>query len=406
MYLREDVKRLIAYLPRVQNREAFALYAMHFIRSFALSLPGIFVPIFIFDLANKPAVFAGAFLNNIFWICAYYMCASLVALLCNVFLLNAVFIRLGFKRSILLGIVFLSMAIASLLFAQQHFFATAAVAIFIGISTHFYWIPFHVFFVRKTCDGDNFGQETALQLFVASFASSVGPLLAGLIIQLWGFNVMFGVALFLIVIACVPVLLFVSDQRHRRHSIVSIMRTYLGRQSPRRLAYAFAGNSAESQAYEMLWPLLLYLVLTDFIRVGALTTLSMLLSSFVILWVGKAIEQRRHQWMESVAVWVNSLLYVVRIFIRAPWAFYAVDVLDRSNGKMYSIAYTSAVYDAAKEMGDSDMVVFRETIAHAAQTVAPALVFCVIWFAADWRIVFVLPALFSLCVLYIFAKRA
>jgi len=406
MYFREDIQKLISYMPHIRNREAFALYAMHFIRAFALSLPGIFIPIFIFKLADKPSVFLNPFINNFFWVCAYYTVAAFVTFVCNMTLLNLVFTKLGFKKSILVSMIALAGVMGFLMMAEQHFYALAVVAVLSGVAVHFYWIPFHVFFMRKTQDGENFGEESALQLFVVLLAGALGPLIAGIIIEVFGFGPVFWLTMIFICIASIPVLLFVQDQRHRNHNASAICKTFFSKKRSRRVAYAFIGGAAEGQLYDICWSILLYFILADFIRMGSLVTLSILVSSLFVLWLGKMMEQKRLGNIGRLSVFVNAGLYAVRVFTKLPALAYGIDIVDRLNGKIYNVAYMTNSYDAAKEMGDSDTIIFREIMSHAAQVFAPIAAFVVIYMCANWQWVFALPAVFSLATLYIFKKNA
>ncbi|KKT85535.1 MAG: hypothetical protein UW85_C0019G0004 [Parcubacteria group bacterium GW2011_GWA1_Parcubacteria_45_10] len=131
--------KIPGFLPKF--REASALYLTHFLRTFSLSLPGIYVPIFIFGLAQKPAVLAGDFLNNIFWVLVYYFIYSIFVTLANIFLSNLLFQKLGFRVSILLSMLFLVLVVACLFELEENFSLIYLAPVLTALAVHFYWIP-------------------------------------------------------------------------------------------------------------------------------------------------------------------------------------------------------------------------------------------------------------------------
>ena len=257
MFSSHDIRNIVLTKTHVGTMEALALYAMNFLRTFATSLPGIFVPIYLFELPNKPHLFGGEFTSNFAWIALYYVVWASVNVLANALLLKAVFRALRFKWSLVLSTVFLAGIFASLVLVRQHFYFIFAAAILSGLASHFYWIPFHIFFVRKADTGGKFGEESALQIFMVNVAGAIGPLAAGLIIDQFGFRVLFAIAIFFILCSAFPVLFWVKEQDHRDHDLFKMIPEYLSHRRTRRLTLAFIGNAIEGTLYDMSWPLLL-----------------------------------------------------------------------------------------------------------------------------------------------------
>ncbi len=402
MYVSEKDRRGILTSAYAKNKEAIAVYAMNFLRTFALSLPGIFVPLYVFNLPGKPRLVSEDVSNNIAWIAVYYLIYTLTATLANMLLLKPVFHWLRFKRSLLLSMALLAGALFALVFTKEYFFLLFVAAILSGLTVHFYWIPFHIFFVRKTNQGGNFGEESALQLFMNAMAGIAGPLVAGVLIEQFGFRAMFLVSLFFTLCAALPVLLWVGEGEHRDHSFATVFHSTMVERRTRRFAVAFVGNAIEDVLYEMAWSLLLYFVLSDFIRVGAITTLSIGISSVLMLWIGRIIEQRKYEWLQKTSFVANALLYGARLLPLTPLRAYAIDIVDRINGKLYNVAFMSRVYDAAQEFGQSDIVIFREWIRHAAQAFAVAVVLAGLFTGLPWTFIFAFAMGASFLALYIF----
>ena len=402
MYTKQDIRSIVLTKTHVGTVEALALYAMNFLRTFATSLPGIFVPIYLFELPNKPHLFGSAFTSNYAWIALYYLVWASVSELANVFLLKTIFRTLRFKWSLVLSTVFLAGIFVCLAFVKQFFPLIFLAAVLSGLASHFYWIPFHIFFVRKADTGGKFGEESALQLFMVNVAGAIGPLVAGVIIDQFGFRVLFAIAIFFILCSAFPVLAWVKEQEHRDHELLAMIPKYLGRPRTRRLTLAFVGNAVEGTLYDMSWPLLLYIVLKDFIRLGALATFSIAFSALFILWLGKIIERNRFLWLQKASLVINGLLYGARLIPLTPLRAYIIDVMDRMNGKIYGVTFTTEIYDAAHEVGESDMLVYREFVMNTSRVAMALVVLAGLFAGLSWMFVFVFAMLASFLTLFVF----
>ena len=395
MIIAESEKKHISRFEK--DREAIALYLVDFLRTFAISLPGIFVPLFIFQYSNKPVLFgATALINNLIWVVVYYLIFSFSATVLNFCATNLIFRHIGFKRSMLLGMVFLMAGIAVLLGAGSQFSVILVAPVLFGISVHLFWIPFHIFFVRKSNAGGNFGNETALQIFVQGIAGSLGPLISGFMISMWGFQPVFVLTIFVLCLASVPAFLFVTESWHREHHTFSIVRSYLKTRATRNLGLAIGSRAGEAGLFEIFWPILLFTVLQDFAKVGAITAISFFLSSLVMIWAGKQFENHKGSRIFPTSVFINAALYIIRLFLLFPMGMYIIDIIDRMNGKIYTVGFSSTVYDATKEYGESDFTIYREIVSHIGQAIMLACTIALLLLLPDWKLIFIVCALCSL----------
>jgi len=397
-------KAVSLHFPHIQ-KEALGLYLTSFIRSFAVSLPGIFVPVFIFEHANQPLILENVTANGILWIVLYYLAYAVFSVWANIYLTNFVFLWLGFKKSILFGLVALMLGIACLVFSEQIFLLVLLAGTFFGLSVHFYWIPFHVFFVRKANDGGNFGEETALRLLVESLASSTGPILSALIIRFSGFDLLFMVTLVILGLAAVPVFLLLEESKHRQHDVFGVFKSFWRDKKKIKLSLGLAGMSTEGILFEIFWPILLYLVLRDVVKMGAIITFSSVLSIFLMLWAGRVFENKKKRGVFTYSVLVNAFLHLVRIFAATSIFVYVIDIVDRINGKFSSVGLTSRVYDLAQNNGTSDFLIYREILAHSAQIVVLLLAALILVSGLNWRLVFLLAAACAVLPVFLFDKK-
>lgn len=376
-------------------KEAVALYLTHFLRTFSLSLPGIYTPIFIFSLAGKPILFPEIFLNNFVWVSLYYLGYAIFVSLANILLTDFLFRRLGFRNSILLSMICLVGLVATFFAAEKNFIFIFFSPILMGLATHFYWIPFHVFFLRKANSGGNFGDETASQMLTATLASALGPVAAGLILNFFSFNVLFLVISILFFVSSLPVLFWVNDSIHGEHRAGRIFSDYILNPKFFKLNLAFIGNGIDGLLFDFLWPILLFFVLKNFISLGGLVSFSTVLSILIMFWIGRLIESKKADRFKKASTIINALLYLPRIFVATPLGVFFIDLFDRFNGKIYSTALVAEIYDKSisNAKSDSDFIIYRETITHLGQILGMILCLVAIIFLPDWRLAFLIPGL-------------
>ncbi|MEW5805158.1 MAG: hypothetical protein AB1721_00280 [Patescibacteria group bacterium] len=389
-----------------QPGEAGTLYLGHFLRGLALSLPGIFVPIFIFNLANKPVIHSSLLVNNLVWAVFYYLAYAFFLSLCHLLLTDFLFRKFGFKNSIFFSNLFLIGAVSSWLAAETNFVFVFLAAFLAALAVHFYWIPFHILFVRKANRGGNFGEESAAQLLWVSLAGALGPLTAGLIIKVFGFDTLFFLTLGLLLVASLPILFFIHEHQHQQHQIKNIINNYALNPDYRKTTLAFAGKAVEGMLYDIFWPILLFLLLADFAKIGFLVTASIAVSILIMFLIGRVIEKQKAGFFQKESVLVNTLLYLPRIFLTNPLGAYLIDVVDRLNGNIYSVSFIAEVYDKAKfSQNESDFVVYQETVSHFSQFLVLLLALGILFFVPNWKMVFLLAAIGSGFSYFIFIPK-
>ncbi|MBU1868177.1 hypothetical protein KJ608_01800, partial [Patescibacteria group bacterium] len=175
----------------------------------------------------------------------------------------------------------------------------------------------------------------------------------------------------------------------------TVIRNYLFNPKLKLITLAYFGNGAEALVYTIFWPILLFIVLESFIKVGAITSISILISSLVVLWVGKTIDKHGRTLLHSVGVTLNTLFYLPRLFSSSQFLLYSLDIVDRVNGVLYSLPFITNTYEKAVRLGDSDFIIYREIAIHIAIAVTAALLLILLPFLPNWRYVFIIAIIGS-----------
>jgi MFS family permease len=260
-----------------------------------------------------------------------------------------------------------------------------------------YWIPYHIFFLRKSNKKKKtFGKSTGLRFFLVRIISGIGPAIGGLIIVNFGFNALFMTSIIVLVIAALPIALVIHEWKHKDHKILEIIEKRLFNPKNIKSNLSFMGSSAESILYSAMWPILLFLVIDNFASIGFLNTFSFLVSSVTVLLIGKFIDKHGSKLIHGVGASLNTLLYLPRMIFSNPYLFYALDITDRLIMGTYTLPMMSLAYKKARKRGGSDYFIYRELSCHAGVIIGVSISLIALQFIHDWRLLFAIAMIGSL----------
>lgn len=373
-----------------------ALYLTHTIRGFSLSLVGIFLPLYIYGLSFSYPVFsADPVKNGIVWVLLYYLLtsASIIGVLLG--LVNFIFTKLTFRVAILISLLTLAIEMCFWLLAENNISFLLYSAFLNGITTIFYWVPYHISFVRSSnVLNGNFGKSVGFRVLLITLVSGIGPLLGGVLITIYGFNVLFIVSLFLLLVSGLPIFLSMTENKHSSHNIIKILRSYMRSKKHLNSSISFFGVAVEEVVFGIFWSLLLYLTMQNFTDLGLLRSLSLIVSSLVIVFAGKYIDNHGTKKIHLVGVFFNTVFYIPRIFINIPGVLYSLELADKVNGVFYGMPLMSRLYKLGASSDLSDFILYREFVLHVSKTLI-TLVLLSFVFYFSWRLVFLLGMLGS-----------
>ncbi len=387
------------YKSSVHLTEPGSLLLSNTLRSVAISIVGVFIPLYIYNLSlNYPFFSDNQILNGFSWIMAYYLLRSLFVVLMVLFFSNTIFSKLHFQLSMVISAVVLALEMFVTNLAQYNLYLIIVAGFLAGISCALYWIPYHVFFLRKSEDATNknYGKSTSSRFFWARLVSGVSPAIGGLIIVNYGFDTLFAVGIVTLIVSALPIIFVVHEWEHREHNIKRVFKDYIFNKKYKTVMVGYFAEGVDTMVYTTFWPVLLYFTLTNFAKFGFINTISFLLSSFSVLYIGKYIEKHGPQAMHKLGSITMSVLYIPKmLFLNAP-LLYALDITDRFMSGAMHIPLLSTMYDKAKKQGGSDYILFREIIFHSGSVIITGFLIFVFQFIESWRWVFVIGLIAAL----------
>lgn len=259
-----------SFLHFILNRELNELYLSIALRFFALSMIGIFLPVYLLFELNFPLP-----------IVLYFFILFAVFFPISSFIGAKIGARIGFKHLILLSAP-LKIVFFFLLMLLPSFNIPLFLIALIGAFSHaIYWIGHHMdlakFTVRKAR-----GEEVGLAFFVNYIATIIGPIVGGLILTFFNFTALFITGSVILLVSTLP--LFFSKEFYEK-SAVSVKHIF--KRGTLKDAVAFTAQGMEIGAASVLWPLFIFTILTGYFSLGLVATFAAMIAAVSSIFIGK-----------------------------------------------------------------------------------------------------------------------
>lgn len=375
----------------LQKKEMNEIYLSFGIQNFALGLISIFIPIFLFDLGY-----------SIPWILFFYFLLPLNFMIFGYWGARGV-AKLGIKRSMLVSIFLLFIQLIGLRYLQAWpllFFILPTVQAFKAI---FYNYSFNLNFIQHS-DGKRRGKEVSSMQAIALLASLLSPFLGGLVIKFFGFNILFIIAAALLFISIIPLTLLKETYEQVNFSERNMFKEIFS-SSNRPIALSFCGFAVEEWIGYVLWPIFLTVIFISTESIGAISSLTALVTFLVFYFVGKFSDRGDKRRLIKYGTFFYFTSWLGRIFASGFMSALFADTYKSITGHVLRIPWTSYTYDLAARSNYFKFIVEREIIFDISRViVAPFIILIFIIDYHPFAISFAVAALFSL--FYISLNRA
>lgn len=317
----------------IQLSELGELYIAMMIKTLGLSLIGIFVPIYLYQL--------GYSLEDIslFYVVTYSIRSltdNIVAKIVGYF---------GPKHVMILSHMFLIITLGLLLSLGTTVWPLPLIALTNAIAGGMFFTAYHIEF-SKIQSSRKAGQQIGKMYKLGKFASAVGPLLGGVLATIYNVQLVIVLAMILILASAIPLLLSPEPVRQRQHvtlkgfpwkavkwDIISNM-----------------GLSVDQMTNLFIWPLYISIfIFTEnvYLSVGVVTSLGLAVSFFVVTLYGRVIDKSRGNQLLKVGVVGSSIGHMLRLIIATPAAAYLFNLFSDPAAIAIRMPYTKGLYGAA-----------------------------------------------------------
>jgi len=336
------------------------LYAFFGVRSFVLSLIGIFVPIFILK--------QGFSILELIYFYAFYYSFSVLAVIISLKL----FEKLGYPKMFVLSSFFYFLFFS--LFPNVHSLPELmGIGIFCSLAVSFFWIPFNILFAKAKEDKL---KVACKQNVTGIIATALAPLVGGILATMLPNYILFYFSAFTFILA--PLALFKHERiKHRRDGKkISITLEKIKRYR----IFVYEGFLKISTF--IAWPLFIYFLFSSISVVGLVKTLTnlviVILSVKIVHWV-KGSKERLLDF--------SNKLYSSTLFLR-PLAFtyflaFTVSLLIGFGTTIFNIAYNAFFYEKLSKKIAKEFLFIRELLLSLGRVIALSLFGILMYFKVD-----------------------
>lgn len=365
------------------SKELSEIYISMALRRFALSMIGIFIPLFLYIHLNL----------SLTQVLIFYLVEQIIFLFASP--LAAVWgTKIGEKHLMLVSMPFLIVALVIL--NLLNFFSIPYIipAILFGIHYGLFWVGMHVEFAVAS-DHNHRGRQIALWHTVAIGSKIMGPLLGGLLLTFGNFFILLIVSSILLLVSIVP--LFFSKEIRVKYEF-----SWRGIIKKHDLRYGFSyfAESIRGFAVLIIWPILVYLILNQYLSLGIMASLSSLAMAIFTLYMGRLIDKFGNRKIIRFGTLFESVSLFLRQFVQTIFQIFAIDIIGGLALTSVNMPLLAKTYDHGKKGNIVEFVVYRETMLRFGKMFAICFLFFVLFYVSDVTIalkwIFTLSALASL----------
>ncbi|MFH1597913.1 MAG: MFS transporter [Patescibacteria group bacterium] len=334
------------------KREINELYLSSAIRKFGLGMITLFEPIYFYLYFNS---ISKTLIYLMILYAVYFFLAPLG---------GKIFTKVGLKHSILISVPILLLYYFGLYNINWGLFMVFIVGLLDVVFKLFFWPAFHTDFA-KFSKKEIRGTQISRLALVTTIGQVTGPLLGGLIIVKFGWPVLFIIVMVLLIVSTFP--LFMSPDIHEVYSFTykqAVSRLFTKKRWKRTLA--FAAQGAESKVAIWIWPIFLYLLIPDFVKIGWLTTSILFITVFLVIFLGKQLDKGKRKVILRIGSILNSSGWLFKIFVTSIPQVFVADTYSRFAQRSLNIPFLTIFYDKAAKRGSylDEYIIFRE-MSHA-----------------------------------------
>ncbi|CAN5717382.1 hypothetical protein BH23PAT2_BH23PAT2_04730 [soil metagenome] len=322
--------------------ELSEIYISGFFRTLAISLTGVFIPIFLYDIGYSFAAIFGFYI-------AYFTARTFLHIP-----VAYIVARIGPKHTILWSFVFQIVSSLSLLTLPEAQWPLWLVATLWAAANNLFFTAYHVDF-SKIKHSDHGGKEMSVANIVQHIGGAIGPIVGGIIATIFGPQYIFLVMIFMLVIGLVP--LFTSAEPIKIKQKLDFRALPLKRITRDLISYS--GLTITHQISVTLWPLYLGLFVLGtnvYLKLGALSSVGFLVSIFSAYAIGRIVDEKKGRALLRASAITDIFIQFAKPFVASlPFAL-AVNTAGETTATAMRISYQKGLYDAADDLPGSRIV--------------------------------------------------
>ncbi len=365
-----------------------ALYLNNLLRGMAGSMVAIFFPAYVFLWGFESGGLTFGFRVLIL---SLVIERGLVFLLAGP--LGRLVKRIGFKMSILLSSLLLSVWFILPAIFPRSLVLIIALSVVAAILIPIYWLA-RLSILSLDGDKDRYGGEVSFLALLDQASSILGPFVGGVLVAISGFGLLFGVATFVCLLSAIPIF-FVGDYQIKDGISLKHFEKWMENKKERHLHWSFIGQGLANMVDANFWPLYVYLIVGSFAVLGALTSISFALAAVAIYLAGRVFDKKRalggveDEKEYTLATIFLGLLTLLRPLISSVLGLLSFDAVFRMSLPFWGVDYDAYLYSAGKRARSVlEFFTYREVLYSLSRVVGPMILLLFVGSNYFWWVVF------------------
>ena len=359
-----------SYRPKLKGLTGIYLNAS--LRTFALGLSGIFIPIFILDKTGQiSAVFMFYFLAVISQLVIIWPLARIISIIGP---------DLSMTISLIAQIIFFFF----LFLVNRNIAWIWAAAFFLAIIVPLYWIPYHLAFTRIGSH-QKLGQQIGAVNILTRLAAGLAPLIGGVIISLSNFNYLWWLVIGLSLLAILPIFWDEYDHREKTVNLKEVWQ-FFKMPSHRPAAMAYIGTGIEASLYGVAWPLFTYYQLGKLVSLGLISSFA-LVASILLAWqIGRWANRQPNRILKAGSR-LNAVNWLLKALASNPYLLGLIDTAYQLGGLLVWVPFGIITYRQARQK-PFVFLIGREFLIHIGWIIGLALSGALYFISQNWWLIF------------------
>ena len=327
------------------KRNLSEVYSTIFLRTFAASLVGLFVPIYLLHEINISFSDLMIYLMVVF---TFLLLGYIIGALIGPYI--------GIRKLVALSVPFF-ISHYLLLYALSSFnIPILLIAILFGIGDGIFWFAYNIDF-SKFSDKKHRGEEVKVWFVLASLIGIIGPFIGGFLLNYFNAPLLFAIVVILFTLSAIPLLK--SKDVFVRYKI-SIKEVFSKENFENSHRYAVQG--IRHVASGIFWPIFVFFLVKQYFFTGIIFSVAAIVSSIAIWFIGNEIDKLNRKVFSDFTSMIDGITSFTRIFISSFAQILTIAVLGGVTYGVSEIAGSTLAYDQANKTKIIGFIIYREVI--------------------------------------------
>jgi MFS family permease len=296
--------------------------------------------------------------------------------------------KIGLVHCFQVRFLFLVSELLLLIYLPSYSQLFYVIPLFIGIEMAFFWIPLNTLMVRNTNHG-SMGQAISQMSAYPKILTMFCPIAGAFIAVHFGFNLLFIIAMLIVLVASVPIWSLRSEKTNFIFSKKSVIKIW--KDSKRFFIPEIVSSFVETGG--LILSIFIYLKLLSVTQIGYMGTIAAVSSVFFTITIGKLTDEWNKYKLMKISAFTASIIWIFCFYIGTlppnPWLFYVATFILTLNVKAFIVPYQSLLFNGARKE-DAQFIVLREIPNVIGRLIIYVLAFV---FASNLSYVFLFTAL-------------